>query len=118
MHQPFRLPPFCKHFLYSTQGAYYIAGKCKGSKDAKHAASWSILTLKRGSNDCAEGELDVCETSQLSQAQCTATLKQLHAGNALARPAGLQLVCKVSCFSRCTYLPLAPSEKREDLHLH
>ena len=34
-------------------------------------------------------------SSLLTLAQCSATLRQLHAGNAGASPPGLQLVCKV-----------------------
>lgn len=59
------------------------------------SGTWSVCTLVKGS--AATGNVDsglaAHETSSsLSQHECGALLRQVHAGN----PGGLQLVCKVS----------------------
>lgn len=89
------MPEFSKLFLYSTQGSYYVVGKSKSSSRSDDRC-WAILTLKRAAARSKDPDLSVHETpSLLTQAQCSATLRQLHAGNVAASPPGLQLVCKV-----------------------
>ena len=91
-----------KFYLYSTAARYYLVGR---SKDGQ----WMVLTLVRapgcqaaasaiqqpGSEQLmAQPQLEAHETaSSLTQEECGALLRQIHAGNAAT--GGLQLVCKV-----------------------
>lgn len=82
--------PLCP---FSTAGRFYLVGR------SKDGGRWTVLTLVRGGGSPSakkEGtELEAHETtSSLSQKECGALLRQIHAGN--TNSSGLQLVCKAS----------------------
>lgn len=76
-------PILTKFYLYSTASRYYLVGRSK-------LGTWSVCTLLRGETDLLAHET----TSALSQRECGALLRQIHAGNSLGSHGGLQLVCK------------------------
>jgi len=79
----------------STAARFYLVGRSK----AGPGRSWVVLTLVRGSptKGSALPSLEAHETtSALSQQECAALLRQIHAGNSGSSSGGLQLVCKVS----------------------
>lgn len=75
---------FVSPFTCSTASRYYLVGRSK-------LGTWSVCTLLRGETDLLAHET----TSALSQRECGALLRQIHAGNSLGSHGGLQLVCKV-----------------------
>lgn len=82
-------------FCCSTAARFYLVGRSK----AGPGRSWVVLTLVRGSptKGSALPSLEAHETtSALSQQECAALLRQIHAGNSGSSSGGLQLVCKVS----------------------